>query len=122
MEMKMELLNYLNNEIDYSECESLSDAADLAYEAFDHCGMQPERFLDKLLSELGVRDVGILFSDFEELDEAECFKTALGDALQFEEMAGKYPWDVAEVVVGLIMLHAKPSVRERLAELPYRSE
>lgn len=118
----MKLFEHLNKELDYSDCESLTDVASLAHEAIEDFGIETEDVLDKLSGELGIRDLGNLFGEFEDLDDAEMFTRSLSDVFEFEEMAAKHPWDVADVVVGLLLLHGKAELREQLAELPYRND
>lgn len=118
----MKLFEHLTRRLDYSDCESLIDVASTANEALEQLGIETKDVLDKLVGELGIRDIGNLFSNFEELDDADVFTTALTDVLEHEEKAAKYPWDVADVVVGLMLLHGKAELREQLSELPYRKD
>lgn len=118
----MKLFEHLTDNLDYSDCESLIDVASLANEAIELTGIETADVLDKLADELGIKGMGPLFRKFEELEDAEIFTTALSDALEHEEKAAKYPWDVADVVVGIMLLHGKQELREQLSELPYRKD
>ena len=118
----MKLLEHLTENLDYSDCESLIDVASVAHEAIELAGIETEDVLDKLSEELGILEMGHLFRKFKELEDEEIFTMALSDALEHEEKAAKYPWDVADVVVGIMLLHGKQELREQLSELPYRKD
>lgn len=116
----MKLFDYLNDDLDYSNCKSIIDVASMAHDAFDDLGIETEEVLENLGAELGIKDIGDLFAEFEDLDDAGIFLRALGDVFEYEDKAAKYPWDVADVVVGMLLLYGKPDLREQLSELPYR--
>lgn len=118
----MELFSYLTEKIDYSDCESLIEVSSRAYAAFNDLGVNIEDVLDSVLKELNIEEIGCLFDEFEELSYAQHYSTAISDVLEFEEMIGKYAWDVTDVVVGLMMLRATPELRDQLRTLPFRKK
>jgi hypothetical protein len=118
----MELIKLLTNDVNFDDCATQVEVASLVNQAIEDLGIEAEEVLDQLASELDLGDIGELFSDFDDLPDANLYKEALYDALQFEEMQGKYPWDIADVVVGVLMLHASPELQEQLRDLPYRGE
>ena len=118
----MKLFSYLTHKIDYSDCESLIEVSSRAYAAFNDLGVSMEDVLDSMLKELNIDDIACLFDEFEELSYAQHYSTAISDVLEFEEMIGKYAWDVTDVVVGLMMLRATSELRDRLRTLPFRNK
>lgn len=116
----MELIKHLINEFDYSGCESRIDVASIVSGAFEELGVPTEEVLTEVVCELGIKYAGNLFEDFQDLPDADHYEQALSDALDFEEKMGKYPWDVADVVVAIMMLQAPTELREHLENLPFR--
>ncbi len=116
----MELIKRLINEFDYSDCESRIDVATIVNEALEELGVPTEDVLTEVVSELGLTYAEHLFDDFQELPDAHHYEQALSDALEFEENMGKYPSDVADSVVAIMMLQAPPELREHLENLPFR--
>lgn len=116
----MELFDHLTTKIDYTNCEFLMDAVNLIYAEVKSLGIEKGDVLHFIRKELGIRYLGSLYKDFDELKNSEIFKEALSNVFKFEEMAGTYHWDVVDVVLGMMLLHGHPKLREKLSTLPYR--
>lgn len=115
----MELFKHLISEIDFNACESLEEVARDVNDEIENLGLPFEEALRSVLAELGSWNFDMMIKTFNELEDAERLKTAVYDIFEFEEeLAGKYVWDITDVIVGLLQAQATPEIRERLNSLP----
>lgn len=115
----MKLFDYLTRDIEYSECAFLMDAVCLVYAEIKSLGIAWVNVIDIIREELGLWYSSSFYKGFDELNNSDIFKEALSNVLCFEDLDGTFNWDVAEVVVGLILIHGPDDLRMQLSELPY---
>lgn len=113
----MELFNQFSKNVNYRDCKSLEDASEVALAAIEASGIHPEEVLRQVLSELGGMPIHCLPEQFRSLTDAAFFTVSVNDALDYEFMAYQYPSNVADIVVGLLLLYGQIELREHLKEL-----
>lgn len=113
----MELFDHFSKNVNYRDCKSLEDASEVALTAIEASGMRPQDVLRRVLGELGGMPVHCLPEQFRSLRDAAFFTVSVNDALEYEFMAYHYPSNVADILVGLLLLHGQLELREHLKEL-----
>ena len=115
----MGLFKHLIDNIDFSSCTSLEVIALVVHEEIERLGVPFESALSDVLLELGNWNIDKVRESFRHLADANRLTTAVCDIVEFEEeIAPQYPWDVTDVIVGLMLTQATPELREHLRSLP----
>lgn len=113
----MELFDHFSKNVSYRDCKSLEDASEAALAAMEASGIHPEEVLRQVLSELGGMPIHRLPEQFRSLTDAAFFTVSVNEALDYKFMAYQYPSNVADIMVGLLLLHAQLEQCEHLKEL-----
>lgn len=115
----MELFKHLIDSIDYSKCTSLEEVAQAVNEEIERLEVPFGGALSDVLLELGNWNIDRVKESFHHLEDANRLTTAVCDIIEFEEeIAPQYPWNVTDVIVGLMLTQANPELREHLRSLP----
>ena len=115
----MELFKHLTDSIDYNKRTSLEEVAQAVNEEIERLGVPFEGALADVLLELGNWNIDRVKESFHRLEDANRLTTAVCDIVEFEEeIAPQYPWNVTDVIVGLMLTQATPEMREHLRSLP----
>lgn len=113
----MELFGHFSKNVSYRDCKSLEDASGVALAAMEASGIHPEEVLRQVLSDLGGMPIHRLPEQFRSFTDAAFFTVSVNDALDYDFTAYQYPSNVADILVGLLLLHAQLEQREHLKEL-----
>lgn len=113
----MELFDEFSQIVKYRNCKSLEDASEVARAVITQSGMHPKEVLRWVLDELGGTPLYRLPEQFRSLTDAAFFTAAVNETLDCEFMAFRYPSKVADILVGLLLLHAPRELREHLRKL-----
>ena len=100
----MELSAIFSKNVNYRDCKSCEDASEVARAAIEASGMHPEEVLRQVLRELGGMPVHRLPEQFRSLTDAAFFTVSVNDSLDHEFIAHQYPSNVADILVGLMLL------------------
>lgn len=115
----MGLFKHLIDNIDFSSCTSLEVVALVGHEEIEHLGVPFESALVDVRRELGNWSIDKVKESFHHLEDSNRLTTAVRDIVEFEEeIAPQYPWNVTDVIVGLMLAQATPELREHLRSLP----
>lgn len=115
----MGLFKHLIDNIAFSSCSSLEVVALFVHQEIEQSGVPFESAFVDVRRELGNWSIDKVRESFRHLEDASRLTTAVSDIVEFEtKIVPQYPWDVTDVIVGLIMTQATPELCEYLRSLP----
>jgi hypothetical protein len=113
----MELFDYIAKNVNFGNCETLEEASSRALAALEASGMQAGDVLRQILAELGGKPVDRLLDQFGQLSDGAFFRAAVRDVMVYELIQRSHPTNVADILIGLMLLHARPDLRAPLEQL-----